>query len=321
MYLATRVARRHPAHHPPQAGTVSAHNDTGDMPTETAPRPPLPSNTAVGRVALQVAVLARATGFYETVLGFRVLHRDDSRAVLGESGGQPLLELHAGAASPARPGTLGLYHFAVLLPDRAALGRLIRHLSDGGIRIGASDHLVSEAIYLKDLDGLGIEVYADRPRADWRMRGDELAMASDPLDIDSLLAAAGSARWDVLPAATTIGHVHLHVGELRSARAFYHTQLGLDIMVESYPGALFLSAGGYHHHLGVNTWAGPQATPPSPTAARLLHWELVVPGAAHARAAALRLAEAGNNVAELEAAAVWEAHDPWRTAVRIRAIE
>jgi catechol 2,3-dioxygenase len=297
---------------------VSAHHDSGDV-TRVASTPTLPPDTAVGRVALQVTDVARATTFYESALGFRTIDRDGDGALLGDSGGHALLELHAGAASPVRPGTLGLYHFAVLLPDRAALGRLIRHLSDSGIRIGSSDHLVSEAIYLHDLDGLGIEVYADRPRAEWRMRGGELAMATNPLDIEDLLTAAGSARWDALPAGTTIGHVHLHVGELSRARAFYHTQLGLDIMVESYPGALFLSAGGYHHHLGINTWAGPQAMPPLPAAARLLHWELVVPGAAHARAAVTRLAEASNSVVELDADAVWEAHDPWRIALRIRA--
>lgn len=301
---------------------VSGHDDSGALMGGTRAAHPLPAATAVRRVSLQVTRLDRSIGFYETALGFRVLERDGARAVLGESAGAALLELQAGdGVTAARPGSLGLYHFAVLLPDRAALGRLIGHLSARGIRLGASDHLVSEAIYLQDVDGLGIEVYADRPRAEWNTRGGELAMATDPLDFDSLLAAAGTAPWDVLPAGTKIGHVHLHVGDLQRARKFYHEQLGLDITVSRYPGALFLSAGGYHHHLGVNTWAGPHATPPPPSAARLLYWELLVPDAGAARAAVTRLAEAGNPVAELSPQALWEVADPWRTALRVRAAD
>ena len=162
-----------------------------------------------------------------------------------------------------RGGQLGLYHFAILLPDRAALGRFVAHLARIGERAGASDHLVSEALYLSDPDGLGIEVYADRPRATWRYDGQrQLAMDTRPLDLNSLVQAAGGEPWTGMPAGTVMGHVHLHVGDIERAAAFYHAALGLDKVVWSYPGALFLSAGGYHHHVGLNTWAGPGATRP-----------------------------------------------------------
>ena len=299
---------------------MSAHDDTGVRTAGKRAPHALPSGTTVGRVSLQVSELERSVTFYETVLGFRAIERASLRASLGDSAGAVLLELQTGdGVSMARPGSLGLYHFAVLLPDRAALGRLIRHLADRGIRVSAADHLVSEAIYLHDVDGLGIEVYADRPREAWTTLGGELAITTEPLDFDRLLAAAGSEQWQTLPAGTKIGHVHLHVGELPRARQFYHEQLGLDIVVSSYPGALFLSAGGYHHHLGVNTWAGPHARLPPTFAARLLYWELVVPDVAAAREAANRLRQGGHPVTELIAEAVWEVQDPWRTALRIRA--
>ena len=300
-------------------GHVSGHDDSGMLASGDRAAPALPAATTVGRVTLQVSALDRSVRFYETMLGFRVVERTGSRAVLGDAAAAPLLELSVSeGVTAALPGSLGLYHFAVLLPDRAALGRLLRHLEDRAVRLGAADHLVSEAIYLHDLDGLGIEVYSDRPRAQWTTRAGELAMATEPLDFASLLAAAGSTAWDRLPAGAKIGHVHLHVGELARARAFYHEQLGLDITVARYPGALFLSAGGYHHHLGVNTWAGPRAGPPPSSAARLLHWELVVPGSDAARAAATRLAAAGSPVAELIPDELWEVQDPWRTALRLK---
>ena len=224
-------------------------------------RPPgyrLPDATRLGRVRLQVASLDRSLPFYEDVLGLRRLDRRDGVATLGASGdGTALVELHerAGARPVPRRGRLGLYHFAVLLPDRAALGRFLAHLAARGVRAGMSDHAVSEALYLTDPDGLGIEVYADRPRDAWRYAGRQLHMHTEPLDTASLLAAGGGAPWAGMPPGTVIGHVHLHVGDIDAAAAFYHAALGFDKVVWSYPGALFLSAGGYHHHLGTNTWA------------------------------------------------------------------
>jgi catechol 2,3-dioxygenase len=218
------------------------------------------------------------------------------------------------AAPVPRRGRLGLYHFAVLLPDRGALARFVRHLEALNVRAGMSDHLVSEAIYLADPDGLGIEVYADRPRNIWRYEGGQLVMDTRPLEVAELLAA-DAGRWTGVPAGTSIGHVHLFVGDLARAEAFYHTGLGLDKTVWSYPGALFLSAGGYHHHLGTNTWAAgaPVATDQD---ARLLEWELIVPTAEDATAAIENLTR--STPVERDALGGWT-RDPWGTAVRLRA--
>ena len=279
----------------------------------------LPDATRVGCVRLQVGDLARSLAWYQRVLGLRVLEHVAGRAALGahdEPG--PLVELveRPGAAPAPRGGRPGLYHYAILLPERAALGRFVQHLAAIGERAGASDHRVSEALYLQDPDNLGIEVYADRPRATWQQRGGELVMATEPLDLEDLVRAAGAETWRGMPAGTTIGHVHLHVGELERARAFYHAGLGLDQMVWSYPGALFLSAGGYHHHLGLNTWAAGR-TPAGPDDARLLEWELVVPGAADVQDALGSLAAAGHAIAA--AADGGTVPDPWGTVLRVRA--
>ena len=289
-------------------------------PDDAGIRPPgyrLPDATRLGRVRLQVASLDRSLPFYEDVLGLRRLDRRGGVATLGASGdGTALVELHerAGARPVPRRGRLGLYHFAVLLPDRAALGRFLAHLAARGVRAGMSDHAVSEALYLTDPDGLGIEVYADRPRDMWRYAGRQLHMNTEPLDTASLLAAGGRAPWAGMPPGTVIGHVHLHVGDIDAAAAFYHAALGFDKVVWSYPGALFLSAGGYHHHLGTNTWAA-GAAPAADDDARLLDWEVVVPTAADADAAAASVAAAG--YATVAAGAGRTFADPWGTAVRL----
>jgi catechol 2,3-dioxygenase len=177
-----------------------------------------------------------------------------------------------------------------------------------------SDHFVSEAIYLQDPDNLGIEVYADRPRSEWRQEQGQLSMSTVPLDVVSVAAAAGTERWTGAPAGTTVGHVHLHVGDIGAAEGFYHRALGLDKMVWSYPGALFLSAGGYHHHLGTNTWArgAPRA---SDQYARLLEWEMVVPERSDVDNAGNSLQGAGFPIDRRGDAATVE--DPWGTQLRI----
>jgi len=283
-----------------------------------APRFRLPPATHIGVVRLQVADIARSLAYYERVLGFRVVRRDESGVALGPAGDEsPILELRErpGARPHPRRGQLGLFHFAILVPDRASLGRFVRHLSDIGAYAGMSDHLVSEALYLTDPDGLGIEVYADRPRADWRYADRELQMATIPLNVQDLVAAGGTERWTGMPNGTRIGHVHLHVGNLEEAAAFYHEALGFDKVTWSYPGALFLSAGGYHHHLGTNTWAtGAQAA--TDEDARLIEWELVMPDAASVAAAAASVEAAGGSVERSEHGSVL-ARDPWGTAVRL----
>ena len=277
----------------------------------------LPESAHIGRVRLQVADLERSIAYYETVIGFRVLGREEGVARLGAHGDdRVLIELHekSGVRPVARRGQIGLYHFAILLPDRAELGRFLAHLVALGVRAGMADHYVSEALYLSDPDGLGIEVYADRPRTAWRESQGELAMASDPLDVDSVIAAGKGEPWTGAPAGTTIGHVHLYVGDLDEAARFYHEGLGLDKIVWSYPGALFMSAGGYHHHLGTNTWAAgaPLATDDD---ARLLDWEVVVPTTADADAAARSISDAGHPVERSEKGHA--ARDPWGTTLRL----
>ncbi len=200
-------------------------------------RPPahrLPDETRVGRVRLQVSDLARSLDYYRGTLGFREIGRSASAAVLGaQDDDTPLVELHErpGATPVPRRGRLGLFHFAILLPDRAALGAFVMHLAAGGAHAGASDHLVSEALYLQDPDGLGIEVYADRSRTEWLRHGRELAMDTKPLDLQGLVRDAEGNRWRGMPPGTSIGHVHLHVGDLDEAVAFFHAALGLDATV------------------------------------------------------------------------------------------
>ena len=284
----------------------------------------LPAATRVGCVQLQVASFARSVPFYEHTLGLRPLRQDGARVVLAAHGDDtPLVELHehAGARPAPSRGRTGLYHFAVLLPDRPSLGRFVRHLEAIGASAGSADHLVSEAFYLRDPDNLGIEVYADRPRATWRRVGRELMMATDPADIAGLARAAGDLPWTGMPAGTTMGHVHLHVGDVGTASAFYSEALGFDRMVWRYPGALFLGAGGYHHHLGTNTWAGSDASPPAVGEAQLLEWTLELPDVADVQAVRENLTRSGfaaNMESHGDGGQALLVRDPWGTPLRLQ---
>jgi catechol 2,3-dioxygenase len=208
-----------------------------------------------------------------------------------------VIELVGAPGAPRPPSfSTGLFHLAILVPDRAELARSLQRVSAAGWRLtGASDHLVSEALYLQDPEGNGIEIYRDRPREEWRRNGDELAMATLPLDLESVLGEldAGEPPANGMPSSTTMGHVHLQVADIPAAEGFYNGALGLDVMVRSYPGALFLAAGGYHHHLGVNTWQSQGAPAPPDGALGLDRYELVLPTAGERDSAADRLAAAG----------------------------
>jgi len=277
----------------------------------------LPDALRLGQVRLQVSDLAQSLDYYTTVLGLTPRESGPGSAALhAEGGATPLVELveRRGVAPVRANSRLGLYHFAILLPDRAALGRFLAHLARNGARLGSADHLVSEALYLRDPDGLGIEVYADRPRSTWRRVNGEVAMATDPLDTAGVLAAGQGEPWTGMPVGTVMGHVHLHVGGIDEASRFYHGALGLDRVVWSYPGALFLSAGGYHHHLGVNTWAG-RAAPASEDDARLLEWRIVLPAESDVKAVVDRLEAAGHTVGREHGG--WLAKDPWGTPLRL----
>ena len=279
----------------------------------------LHAEAVLGPVHLQVADLGRSVAYYERVIGLRAISEDASAAVLGaHDDPAPIVVLkhREGAAPVPSRGRLGLYHFAILLPDRAALGRFISHLSAIGAYAGMSDHLVSEAVYLTDPDGLGIEVYADRPRESWRVTNRALEMATLTLDAADLVRASAGAPWQGMPPGTRIGHVHLFVNDLAEAARFYHEGLGLDKVLLEFPGALFMSAGGYHHHLGTNTWAA-SAPRPRPEDARLLEWSVILPTAADVDATAHALQRAGAALSRADGDVI--AADPWGTIVRVTA--
>jgi catechol 2,3-dioxygenase len=279
----------------------------------------LPDDIEIGRVRLQVADLGRSLEFYQEVIGFRAIAREPGRVTLGAQGSDAvLLELveKPGVRPVPRRGLLGIYHFAVLLPDRAALGRFVRHVAALGVHVGASDHGISEATYLVDPDGITIEVYRDRARSEWPVQDGEIWAGNLPLDFPGLAREGTDLPWTGLPAGTTLGHVHFYVGDLARAEAFYHRGLGFDVMIRNLPGALFVAAGGYHHHVGLNTWAqgSPVATDDD---ARLVDWELVLPDGAGVAAAAESLRAGGIQVEADPAGFV--ARDPWGITVRVRA--
>jgi catechol 2,3-dioxygenase len=284
-------------------------SDTGIRPTGFR----LPDSAHVGRVTLAVANLDRSVAFYRDFVGFHEIAAGDEGGVrwtqLGAQDGRTvLLELREqpGARPVPRRGLLGLYHFALLLPDRPSLGRFVGHLQRHQFPAGAADHVFSEALYLTDPDGLQMEVYADRPRASWPSLNGELVSGVDPLDFHGLIEAAGGGEWTGVPRGAVIGHVHFYVGDLARAEAFYHSALGLDKTIWTFPGALFVSAGGYHHHVGLNIWAA-GSPPASDLDARMLRWTLVLPDQSAIDRAADNLAAAGYAVDRRESVSATDA--------------
>ena len=237
----------------------------------------LPPETVLGYISLTVSNLDRALDFYRNSLGMRLHWRDGHAAGLG-AGHQDLLRLVENPAASAAFRTTGLYHFALLTPSRIELARVLRKLIQTEAPIqGFSDHGVSEAIYLADPDGNGIEVYRDRPRGEWPFENGKLLMVVDPLDIQALLAELNNTaeEWAGLDPLTSLGHVHLHVAELPAAESFYRNVIGFELMQRFGSQASFLSAGGYHHHVGINTWAGVGAPQP-PRDSIGLRWYVIV---------------------------------------------
>jgi catechol 2,3-dioxygenase len=226
----------------------------------------------IGAVHLRVAHLEQVRSYYERAIGLSTLDHTDGTLTLGAD--TPLVVLHHDHEAPPPPArTTGLFHLAILVPSRPDLARAIQRVVSAGERFtGASDHFVSEALYLRDPEGNGIEIYRDRPRDEWRYEPDgELRMGTIALDLDGVMAEMPGGKDEGMPAGTVMGHVHLHVADLGPAELFYSGRLGLDVTVRSYPGALFLSRGGYHHHIGLNTWAG-QGAPPPPRGSRGLEY-------------------------------------------------
>jgi catechol 2,3-dioxygenase len=269
----------------------------------------------IGSIRLKVRDLAGVSGFYQDVLGLAPIGQSAGRVVLGVSG-KPLLGLVGDPGlMPLDRREAGLFHTAFLLPDRASLARWLGFVAQRRIRLlGASDHRVSEAIYLADPEGNGIEVYADRPVADWRSVGGQIDMPSDPLNLQALLAAAGGGAWAGMPDDSVIGHVHLQVGDTTTAERFYRDLLGFEVTCR-YPGGSFFGAGGYHHQLAANTWNTRGTGPRPDRMAGLDGVELVVrDGAARgaieerARAAGLRPESDGDGSV---------LRDPWSTAITL----
>lgn len=254
-------------------------------------------DTKLGPVHVTVSDMKRSLDFYRDVLGFRLLEQSADRASLTADGASPILlltELTGAKAGFSR--NTGLYHFAVLYPERVDLARALKRLWDSGYPLGGcSDHAVSEALYLDDPDGHGIELYRDRPRLDWPRREGKVTMTTDPLDLDDLLseAASGEGPWDGLPKGASIGHIHLHVADLEKSAAFYRDALGFEVQARYRQGALFLSAGGYHHHLGINVWAERMRNPMVENAAGLRSFTVCVPDAAELGRLEGRLEAAG----------------------------
>ncbi len=255
------------------------------------------AGTRMGTVRLTVSDLSRSCAFYEESLGLRVYPTADDDIALGVSDGRALIELREDRFAPPRdPRATGLFHLAVLLPSRLDLAHALRRLAGSGWALdGASDHLVSEALYLSDPDGNGIEIYRDRPREEWKRGEIGPEMATLPLDLrglaDELQAATGPQPHP--PEQTEIGHMHLRVCELREIERFYAELLGFDVTVRGYPGALFVSAGGYHHHLGLNTWHSAGAAPPPPGSLGLRSYEILLPDQDELHRVTARLADAG----------------------------
>ena len=254
--------------------------------------------TSIGAVRLAVADLDRQRDFYTRAIG--LVELDGSAGVVRLGAGDPsaeaLIELVSEPDAPPRPRhTTGLFHLAILVPGRADLAAALYRVVNAGWRLtGAADHLVSEALYLNDPEGNGIEIYRDRPRDQWPIREGAIQMSTEPLDLDGVL---GELRREDegkgMPEGTRIGHVHLNVADLTPAEAFYSGALGFDVTVRGYPGALFLSAGGYHHHIGLNTWTSEGAAPPPPGSRGLRHFEIRLPDEAQLTAEEDRLREAG----------------------------
>jgi len=274
--------------------------------------------TQMGLVAVAVADLNTSLKYYTLALGFTVLEQQEKNATLGVPGTPLLFLTEETGAKPFphdRYGYTGLYHFAILVPSRADLGRWLRHWIDLGLPFpGQGDHLVSEAFYITDPDGNGIEVYRDRPREEWPYINGQLQMAADPIDVKGVLAEAEreGKPWTGMAVGTRLGHMHLQVGDIPQAETFYHDVLGFDVIVRM-PAALFISAGGYHHHIGMNIWHSRGAGPAPAGIAGLRYFTIELPSEEACAAVLARVRDAGHTYTET--GNVVSLQDPWRNTI------
>ncbi len=262
--------------------------------------------TTLGAVRLTVRDLDAMQSYYERVIGLKTLDRTGDVVQLGAAPGSALVELHGEPDAPPRPPhTTGLFHLALLVPDRPALAQTIQRVVQAGARFtGASDHLVSEAMYLRDPEGNGIELYRDRPRSAWEWQGENVAMDTLALDVDAVMAELPAEPDEGMRDGTIVGHVHLNIGDIAESEAFYSGVVGFDVMVRGYPGALFVAAGGYHHHIGLNTWNGDHAPAPPAGALGLRSFDVVLPDATALNDVLGRVGDAGIAVASVDEGAL-----------------
>jgi catechol 2,3-dioxygenase len=276
--------------------------------------------TNIGLVTLRVSDLERSRRFYEGILAFQPIEQGPGKVVLGGQDEQPLLELIEvpGAAPQPRRAT-GLYHVAILFPTRADLGRELLRVARAGVQVGQGDHLVSEALYISDPDDNGLELYRDRPRSEWHWTNGLVEMATDPVDIRGLVAEGerDAEPWEVIPAGTRVGHIHLQIGDIKEAREFYHTILGFDVTADlAQHGALFVSAGGYHHHIGLNTWHSRGAKPTPADAAGLQTYVIAIPSREGLQEVKARLV--AHQVPFEEEDDLIRVNDPWSNHILLR---
>jgi catechol 2,3-dioxygenase len=290
----------------------TAHAPAATKPTQAILTP----GTDIGTVTLRVSDADRSLRWYCDMMGMELIERTPERLSLG-AGGKAFLFLDVRPdATPRIEETTGLHHVAILVPDRASLGGALVRIAATGVRLGASDHLVSEALYIWDPDNNGLEIYRDRPREEWQWDNGRVSMTTDPLDRRSVAeeGIAAGKHLVPMPAGTKIGHVHLQVGDLGAAKQFYTDILGF-VPTAGRGGALFVSAGGYHHHLGLNVWHSLGAPPPAQSAAGLTEFEIVVPDRAALDAAGARLKAAGVEAASDDGG--FRFRDPWQISARM----
>jgi catechol 2,3-dioxygenase len=275
-------------------------------------------NIYASQVNLKVKDLDNALTFYQDIIGFKVLEKTDRKAVLTTDGQTPLVTLEQPENVIAKEEHMsGLYHFAILLPSRADLSVFLRHFLGTGYPLGAADHYVSEALYITDPDGNGIEVYRDRPSNEWTWKNGLVDMATVELDGNGILSES-DAEWTGLPSGTIMGHIHLHVGDLQKAEEFYTKGLGFTV-VSYYPQAVFLSTGGYHHHIAINTWQGAGAQTPPENSVGLNWYTLVFPDKAERESAIERLNQLGASVEKEED--YYVTSDPSGNQIRLKYTE
>ncbi|MDH6426718.1 glyoxalase [Paenibacillus odorifer] len=284
------------------------------MTTKTILQP----DTQIGLVQIRVSNLERSLTFYQNVVGLSVLRQTGREVEMTADGQNVLLILREiENARVIRPNSVaGLYHFAILVPDRPSLGLVVRNLISSGIEVGQGDHLVSEALYIQDPDNNGIEIYRDRPKSEWKYDAEgHVMMSTDPVDVDGLLAASEGLSWNGLPAGTVIGHVHFHVGNLNKAKAFYVDLLGFELTANYGSAAMFISAGGYHHHIGLNVWAG-QGAPAAPAdTVGIDYFTLILTNEEERNAVVERVRQAGYAVTKVNGTPTFQ--DPWNIGIRL----